>query len=105
MRPDAVGEILAEHRIIGGREPTRERNSRVFTLDIRGIAAQELCRHRPPVEKMLGRRSVGVVVDVELASLRGDLALHSGEEADEGIIIVLGPAIEWMIVALCALDA
>src|SRR5258708_15367936 len=54
---------------------------------------------------MLGRGSVGVVVDVELASLRSDLALHSGKEADERVVIVLGPTIEGMIVALCALDA
>src|SRR5690242_6547003 len=48
---------------------------------------------------------LGVVVDEEFARLARHLALDAGEEADEGVIIVLRPAIEGVIVALRTLNA
>ena len=53
---------------------------------------------------VLRGRGGWVVVAEKLARLRGRLASHAGEEADEAVEIVLGPAVEGMVVAFRALD-
>ncbi len=77
-----------------------------FPFTSGAAAAQKFRRHGMAVEQMLRRRGAfGIVVDIELALLGRDLALHAGEEADEAVVIVLRPPVERMVVALRALHA
>ena len=105
MRPDAIGEVFAEPRIVLRGEPIGERDAGIFPFDVGRVAAQEFRGHRAAIEQVFRGRRVRVVVDIELALFGRDLALHAGEEADEAVVIVLRPAVEGMIMALRALHA
>ena len=68
------------------------------------LAAQELRRHDPAADRV-GHLAAARVEDDRLAVVLALLAADLGEERGEAVVVVLGPAVERVVVALGALDA
>src|SRR5439155_21011611 len=104
--PDPVDQALGEERI--GRTGQPRRQARPAVARRRGRleyrAAQCLRRHGPTgagLPDVAGARRVDHFLIGQVALLPADLR----EEGGEAVIIILGPPLEGMVMALRALDA
>ena len=72
-------------------------------LDVGRLAAQELGRHHPAADRVVDLAAARIEDD-RLAVVFTLLAADLGEERREAVVVVLGPAVEGVVVALGALD-
>ena len=75
----------------------------VLAGDVGGLAAEELGLHLAVADGVVHLAAAGVEDD-DLALVFGLLAADLREEGGEAVIVVLGPAVERVVVALGALD-
>ena len=102
--PDPVGERGGEPRVLGRGQPLGQHDAAVLARDVGRLAAQELGRHDPAADGVV-HLAAARVEDDRLAIVLALLAADLGEERREAVVVVLGPAVERVVVALGALDA
>src|SRR5205085_9858015 len=73
-------------------------------FDLGNFAPEEFRGHRPPADRML-HFAIPFIEDDSFARVFTLFAANLGKESGKAVVIVHGPAIERMIVALGALDA
>ena len=101
--PDNIDEVSREITVFGRRQPGGRHLTAVLTGDIGEFAAEELGRHDPPADRMLDVAAARVK-DNRFAAVLARLTADLGKEVGEAVVVVHRPTIEWMVVALGALD-
>ena len=105
MGPHDIGQVAGEERILGGGQPVGKGDpSVVAPLELRRVPAEELGWHGLLVDGVVDLPAPAVVDD-GLPGVGGPLAADLAEEGGERVVVVLGPLVEGMVVALGALDA
>src|SRR5258707_903822 len=104
MGPYDVGKVAREVRIFRRGEPAREHFAATLAFDLRGIPAEELWSHRNAGHGML-HFAVGAIENHGFSRVISRFPPDLGKERGKAIIVIHGPSIERMVMALGALDA
>ena len=103
MGPDHVGEVGGKEGVLVGDQPVSHRHPPVLALEVGSFPAKELRLHDPIAYRVAHLATARVEHD-GLARVLGALPANLGEEGGEAVVIILGPAIEGVVVTLGALD-
>lgn len=104
VAPDDVGEVFGEEGVFGAGEPLDEDLAAVFGGFFGDDAAEELGLGGLFGNEVVYFAGAGVEDD-GFAGVFGLFAADLGEEGGEAIVVVHGPAVEGVVVALGALEA
>src|SRR5262249_19236748 len=103
VRPQPIGDGAGEEGIVGCRQPAGQHRPPIRGIgEISRRCAQRLDRHRRLRPWMT--QLTPLLREDDLASSYG-LAADPREEAGQGEVILLSPAVGWMMMTLSALDA
>ncbi len=104
MRPDDVGKVLGEVRILRRGQPLGEHLATILASDIWHFSAEELGFHHFFGDGVAHVAAAGVEDDA-FAWVFGIFATDLREERGEAVVVIHRPAIKGMVVALGALHA
>ena len=105
MGPCAVGERAGEGFVFRAGEPIGEEVPGIAAGEVGFAAAEEAWFHLTSVDGMFGSVLFRLAEDVDFRGSCAAFLRDSAEEGREAIVVIHGPAVEWMMMALGALDA
>ena len=103
VRPDDVDEVAGKILVVRRRQPGGHHFAAVPAREVGLLAPQKLWRHDSATDRMLDVTAPRIEDD-RLAAVLPRLAANLGEEVGEAVIVLHGPAVEGMVVALGALN-
>ena len=104
LGPDEVCHVFGEPRVIFGPDPIGEELATVSVLALGCFAAEEFWWDDDVTDGVLGFAGAAIVNDA-FAGIFAIFASDLGEEGDEASVVFHCPAVERVVVALCALDS
>ena len=103
VRPDHVGEILGEIGILRRSQPFGEHFTAILSLHIRDLSSQKF-RDYFATGNRVGHITATAVTDDDFSRVFPLLTTNLCEEIGEAVVVILGPAVERVIVTLGALN-